>query len=126
MLRFRLAAVCFKKTWLPQAPELRILPKCTSPPHWLKYAIGETVTARRGGNQNWVLAILPSPPRGPTHHRCRAQKKEPQLLSKLRPPSRADWIRTSDLLTPSQTRYQAALRPATSKLCYFPSILSVS
>jgi hypothetical protein len=25
--------------------------------------------------------------------------------------SRADWIRTSDLLTPSQTRYQTALRP---------------
>ncbi len=25
--------------------------------------------------------------------------------------NRADWIRTSDLLTPSQTRYQTALRP---------------
>ena len=25
--------------------------------------------------------------------------------------SRGDWIRTSDLLTPSQTRYQTALRP---------------
>jgi hypothetical protein len=31
--------------------------------------------------------------------------------------SRADWIRTSDLLTPSQTRYQAALRP---ELLLFP------
>jgi hypothetical protein len=29
--------------------------------------------------------------------------------------SRADWIRTSDLLTPSQTRYQTALRPELSQ-----------
>lgn len=30
--------------------------------------------------------------------------------------NRADWIRTSDLLTPSQTRYQTALRPELSNV----------
>src|SRR3954463_16179011 len=32
-------------------------------------------------------------------------------MLKTVPQNRADWIRTSDLLTPSQTRYQTALRP---------------
>ena len=35
----------------------------------------------------------------------------------ISPQSRADRIRTCDLLTPSQTRYQPALRPATM---FFP------
>ncbi len=34
--------------------------------------------------------------------------------------SRADWIRTSDLLTPSQTRYQTALRPECPSIAQRP------
>ncbi len=37
--------------------------------------------------------------------------------------SRADWTRTSDLLTPSQTRYQTAPRPETLVLYVLIAIM---
>ena len=41
--------------------------------------------------------------------RAQSKSRKPLRVSGLK--NRADWIRTSDLLTPSQTRYQTALRP---------------
>jgi hypothetical protein len=58
----------------------------------LKY--GDQAKAKGQPNQNSVSADF--------------SDKEEKSLANV---SRADWIRTSDLLTPSQTRYQTALRP---------------